>query len=142
MTKKTRIVLLAGALSVGLLHAAQVPAQARTVHLTPNITTTVVSGTVEGVEIMPFHLALKEGQRLDVLCHSRKIGIYFFVKDPSGSILYNSAEGPQPDRWTGLATRPGKYTLGVFQRHPSAHKGQTAFFRLHLAVNDGSVSEG
>lgn len=137
MIKKAKIILIAGAVLLGNAGPpAFFPALARTVHLTQHKTSTVVSGTVEGVDIMPFQLALKEGQRLDVQCHSRKVGIYFFVKDPSGSVLYNSAESTQPDRWTGQATQPGKYTLGVFQQHPSARKGQTAFFRLHLAVNE------
>ncbi|GAN69269.1 hypothetical protein [Acetobacter orleanensis] len=139
MTKKAKIVLLAGSLLLGgAALQPHAPAQARTVHLTAYNTSTVVSGTVEGAEIMPFHLALREGQRLDVLCHSRKKGVFFVVKDPSGTVIYKSAESPQPDRWTGQAAFPGKYTLAVYQQHPATRKGQPAFFRLHLTVAEAS----
>lgn len=139
MTKKTKFVLIAGALLLCGMEPAQ-SALARSVHLAPHVSSTVVSGTLEGENIVPFHVSLKEGQKLDVLCHSRKSGIYFFVKDPEGRIVYNSAESPQPDRWTGQAASPGKYTLGVFQQHATARKGHTAFFRLHLAVNQAEAS--
>lgn len=141
MTRKTRFALLASGILLGsAVLRAHTPALARTVHLAPHIPSTVVSGTLEGESIVPFNVTLKEGQKLDVQCHSRKSGIYFFVKDPSGRIVYNSAESPQPDRWTGQATSPGKYTLGVFQQHTSARKGHTAFFRLHLAINQTEAS--
>lgn len=116
------------------------PAQARTVHLTAYNTSTTVSGTVEGAEIMPFHLALRAGQRLDVQCLARKKGIFFLVKDPSGAVIYKSAESPQPDRWTGQVGSPGKYTLAVYQQHPATRKGQPAFFRLHLTVAEASAA--
>lgn len=142
MTRKIKIVLLAGGLLLGgALLQRFTPAQARTVHLTGNTTSTVVSGTVEGTEVIPFHLALKEGQRLDVQCLARKKGIFFFVKDPSGAVIYKSAESPLPDRWTGRAQSPGKYTLSVYQRHPATRKGQTAFFRLHVAVEDAELEQ-
>lgn len=137
MTRKIKIVLLAGGLLLGVaLLRPSAPAQARTVHLNTSTTSTVVSGTVEGTEVIPFQLALKEGQRLDVQCRARKKGIFFFVKDPSGAVIYKSADSAQPDRWTGQARSPGRYTLSVYQQHPAARKGQTAFFRLHVAVAD------
>ncbi|MBS1001963.1 hypothetical protein JK169_13255 [Acetobacter persici] len=141
MTKKAKIVLLAGGLLLGgALLPSHTPAHARTVHFTPDTNSAVVSGTVEGTEMIPFRLALREGQRLDVQCHSRKKGIFFVVKDPTGAVIYKSAESPQPDRWTGQASAPGRYTLAVYQQHPATRKGQTAFFRLHLTVAEASAA--
>ncbi|OUJ07871.1 hypothetical protein [Acetobacter malorum] len=139
MRRKTRFALLAGGILLGSAALqAPTPVLARSVHLAPNVPSTVVSGTLEGAGTVPFHVPVKEGQKLNIQCHSRKSGIYFFVKDPSGSVVYDSAGSPQPDRWTGEASSAGLYTVGVYQKrspiHP--HKGQTAFFRLHVAVNN------
>ncbi|KXV05254.1 hypothetical protein [Acetobacter malorum] len=139
MIRKTRFAVLAGGLLLGSA-ALQAPAPvlARSVHLAPHVPSTVVSGTLEGAGPVPFRVPVKEGQQLNIQCHSRKSGIYFFVKDQSGSMVYDSAVSPQPDRWTGEVSSAGLYTVGVYQKRSPVHlhKGQTAFFRLHVAVNN------
>lgn len=124
-------VLTAGMLLAGLTEYAH--AYQRTVHFRTHRDEATVAGTVEGEEVVQYKVPAKAGQFLLVGCNARSSRVGFWVRDPSGTEVYNS-RAQTATAYVGRPEQDGAYVVGVFLHRADAVRGHAAFFRLRVRL--------
>lgn len=100
----------------------------------------VVNGSIKGDVFTDYRIVVRQGQMLTVSLTTVAGSAYFNVMEPGSRdvAIYNSSLDGQ--KYSGQTMRSGAYTIRVYQMRSNGRRGETARFRLSVAVAGGSAN--
>ncbi len=153
--KQIGLVLAIGlvvAIAGGAPALAQDGIRTEPVRFAPGTTGTTIRGTIQGRESVSYKLGAEAGQRMRVTLRSNNTATYFNVYEPGRgpgdqALAVGEITGPtvpEINRFDGVLTTSGTYTISVYLYRNAARRGERSDFTLDIAITGetGAVLQG
>jgi hypothetical protein len=104
------------------------------------VTSTNASGRIRGYQFVDYQLPVKSGQSIEVTFKPGNRSAYFNVLPPGSddeAIFIGSSSG---NRFAGVLTSDGIYTLRVYLMRSAARRNETARYSLTVSLADSAPS--
>ena len=97
---------------------------------------TSIEDRIEGRAIVDYQLGARAGQRMNVSLTSENLANYFNIMAPDESEVAFFIGSRDGNRFEGVLPATGDYTIRVYLMRNAARRGETANYRLDVAIVD------
>jgi hypothetical protein len=128
------LLALLASLLAGAMPAAASDIRAERVHFARGASSATIEGRIHGDQGIDYVLGAREGQQMRVSMASRHAGASFNIIAPGETDVAMFIGEQQDNRFEGVLPKSGDYRVRVFLVRAAARRGETADFRLEIAI--------
>jgi hypothetical protein len=110
------------------------------VHFTKGATSTVIKGQVKGDNFVDYHLRAGAGQTLSVELKTGNASSYFNILPPGSSDVAMFIGSTSGNRFSGLLSTDGDYTIRVYLMRNAARRTESANYTLNVGISGQALA--